>query len=118
MQREYRQARGGVIESEVEENVCRDSAKAKVKNVPRDGVAGVVQPHGHVNQLIMHEGQIKSAASAAIDRGTLSHVHAKILCCLPGIITVVIVRSPAQIRDGRAASAHLRVPPIPSHRCC
>lgn len=26
----------------------------------RDGVAGAVQPHGHFNQLIMHEGQIKS----------------------------------------------------------
>lgn len=86
------------------------------QDVSRDGVAGVVQPHGHFNQLIMHEGQIKSDGQCCYrPRDAQS---CSILCCLPGIITVVIVRSPTQIWDGRAAGAHLQEPPIPSHRCC
>lgn len=68
----------------------------------------------------MHEGQIKSVVSAAIGGGTLSHAgrawQSGQLCCPPGIITVVIVRSPTRMRDGRAAGARLRVPPIASHR--
>lgn len=44
------------------------------------------------------------------------------LCCLPGIITVVIVRSPTQIRDGVGGERTPASPTDPHriapHRCC
>lgn len=74
-----------------------------------------VQPHVHVNQLIMHE--VKSN-QWPVCRGLRDAQSCWILCCLPGIITVVIVRSPTQIRDGTSEEGTPASPtdPIPSHR--
>lgn len=113
VQREYRQAGGAIESGREEEPLSRLGTRVKFKqDVARDGVAGAVQPHGHFNQLIMHEGQIKSDGQCCYrrrDAWTLS--HARILCCLPGIITVVvIVRWPTQIWDGRGWASSGRTP--------
>lgn len=49
----------------------RSSRPGTGQDVSRDGVAGVrpASLGGHFNQLIMHKGQIKSEASAAVGRG-------------------------------------------------
>lgn len=75
----------------------------------------------HVNQLIVHEGQIKSVARVLSSCGTLSHAGCYAACQVARHYhRCVIVRGPTQIRDGASGEGtpllQSHPDPIASHR--